>query len=90
MKYQCKINITPLAINSKEIKMKVELYQYYQRNICLDSISIRMSNYLKNILIENNIIFEASLQLYIDIPILNRVAHEYFSLTVNYSKSKGN
>ena len=48
-----------------------------------------MSNYLKNILIENNIIFEASLQLYVDIPILNRVAHEYFSLTANYSKSKG-
>ena len=49
-----------------------------------------MLNYLKNILIENNIIFECSLWVHIDIPILNRVAHGYFSLTANYSKSKGN
>ena len=70
--------------------MKVEPYQYYQRNTCLDGISIKMSKYFKNILIENNIIFKDSLWVYADIPALNRVAHEYFSLIVNYPKGKGN
>ena len=48
-----------------------------------------MLKYLKNILIENNIIFKGSLWVYADIPILNRVAYEYFSLIVNYPKGKG-
>ena len=48
--------------------MKVETYQYYQTNICLDGISIKMLKYLKNILTENNIILKVvceSIQIFL-------------------------
>ena len=43
----------------------------------------------KNILAANNIVFEGSLRVHIDISLLNHAARKYFSLTYNYSKGKG-
>ena len=60
-------NVTPLKTNGKEMKTTVEPCQNHQRNIWLDSTIIAMSKYLKNILTENNIVFEGDLRVHMDI-----------------------
>ena len=83
------LHMDPILVNNKEMKIEVEPCQHYQWNICLDGISNEISKYLKNILAANNIVFEGSLRVHMDIPSLNLTAHKFFSLTYNYSKGKG-
>ena len=48
-----------------------------------------MSKHLKNILIENNIVFEGGLRVHMDVSSLDHVPHKFFSHTANYPKGEG-